>query len=346
MRRNAQAGFSLIELMVAMVVTLFVVGAMFGLLTGGQTAFKTQPERTDRQQNIRAAMDIMMRDVGAAGIGMPTFMQVFSTNMNNVGPATAATVSGELTDQLMTIANTEGFENEEACNYPGGHASHVFMKASNSRVTSGQPVIVILANGKWALRAATGVDPDASNTHSGECEPPAIDKHADVDFSPGAADTANLNAPGGVCANPGIGTAIGDPDCQVQYISTGDICWYRVNNGPDGVPNLERNLNNQGWQVIARGIEDLQIQYVAGNLAATPVDNAPVITPNDYSTLTVQVRVTMSARGSAGRFQGATQAAQGPMAIRASLNSQASPRMALWSLTQQPSPQPSALPWN
>ena len=38
------SGFSLIELTIAMVVTLIVSGAIFGLLTGGKTAFRREPE--------------------------------------------------------------------------------------------------------------------------------------------------------------------------------------------------------------------------------------------------------------------------------------------------------------
>ena len=48
-----QAGFSLIELMVAMVVTLIVTGAIYGLLAGGQSAFRREPQLADRQQNTR-----------------------------------------------------------------------------------------------------------------------------------------------------------------------------------------------------------------------------------------------------------------------------------------------------
>jgi hypothetical protein len=131
----------------------------------------------------------------------------------------------------------------------------------------------------------------------------------------------------------------------VKYISAGDVIQYRVNNGPDGVPNLERNVNSQGWQVLARGIEDLQVQYVRSDAAGTVSDNAPTIAANDYTTLTTQVRVILSARGTPGRFQGASTVTSGPMAIRAQLTSQASPRMALWALTQE-SPTPATPKWN
>ena len=70
---RAQAGFSLVELLVAMTVTLIITGAVFGLLSGGQNAFRREPERTDRQQNIRMAMDLIMRDIATAGAAMPPF---------------------------------------------------------------------------------------------------------------------------------------------------------------------------------------------------------------------------------------------------------------------------------
>ena len=77
MTRNAR-GFSLVELMVAMTVTLIVSGAIYGLLTSGSNAFRREPEIADRQQNIRAAMDLIARDVFSAGAALPTFGQVFT----------------------------------------------------------------------------------------------------------------------------------------------------------------------------------------------------------------------------------------------------------------------------
>ena len=58
-----ETGFSLIELMVAMLITLIVSGAIFGLLSSGHSAFRREPELSDRQQSIRLAMDVISRDV-------------------------------------------------------------------------------------------------------------------------------------------------------------------------------------------------------------------------------------------------------------------------------------------
>ena len=64
-----QAGFSLLELMVAMVVTLIVTGAIYGLLAGGQSAFRREPQLSERQQNTRLAMSLLEQDIGAGGSG-------------------------------------------------------------------------------------------------------------------------------------------------------------------------------------------------------------------------------------------------------------------------------------
>ena len=42
---DRQAGFSLVELMIAMVITLIVTGAIYGLLSGGESAFRCSPRR-------------------------------------------------------------------------------------------------------------------------------------------------------------------------------------------------------------------------------------------------------------------------------------------------------------
>ena len=75
-----ERGFSLVELIVAMTVTLIVSSAIYGLLASGGNAFRREPEVADRQQNIRAAMDLVARDVFGAGAAMPTFAQVFTRN--------------------------------------------------------------------------------------------------------------------------------------------------------------------------------------------------------------------------------------------------------------------------
>ncbi len=109
--RSRPAGFSLVELMVAMTVTLIVAGAIYGLLAGGQNAFRREPELADRQQNTRIAMDLIRRDVQDAGSGMVPFVQAFTNGLDGAGIAPASGqstgASGAATD-VIEILTTDG----------------------------------------------------------------------------------------------------------------------------------------------------------------------------------------------------------------------------------------------
>src|SRR5262245_23827633 len=76
-KSSPQAGFSLIELLVALVVTLVISGAVFGVIASGNNAFRREPEISDRNQNIRVAMDMITHDVETGGMELPPLMQVF-----------------------------------------------------------------------------------------------------------------------------------------------------------------------------------------------------------------------------------------------------------------------------
>ena len=82
-RAARQQGFSMIELMIAMVVTLIISASIVGLITQSNTAFKIQPELGDRQQNIRVAMDVIQRDLQGAGVNMALNIPVFKAQNPN-----------------------------------------------------------------------------------------------------------------------------------------------------------------------------------------------------------------------------------------------------------------------
>ena len=87
---TSNRGFSLLELMIAMVITLIITGAMYGMIAQGQGAFQREPERMDRQQQIRIAMDRIQEDVLTAGQGFGGYFQSFGPGLNAVGVAGAA----------------------------------------------------------------------------------------------------------------------------------------------------------------------------------------------------------------------------------------------------------------
>lgn len=69
--QNGQ-GFSLLELMVSMAVGLIVMAAMASLFKTGLDSTMLVTQRAETQQNMRAAIDLMTKDLSMAGAGLPS----------------------------------------------------------------------------------------------------------------------------------------------------------------------------------------------------------------------------------------------------------------------------------
>jgi prepilin-type N-terminal cleavage/methylation domain-containing protein len=352
-----QAGFSMIELLVAMVMTLIVSGAIFGLLTGGQNAFRREPELTDRQQNVRIAMDLIKRDVAGAGAGMVPFVQAFTNLADGLGgfPTgyTAGVINGGATDVLEVLtasgacpsvtlpaapAATDATwtpaanENLPAC-FPDNTAPNSFFYLGSGAATDRGAYAVRMGRGSVAATVAP--------------------------FQIVLAGAANLNPTGGTsagfCDVIGLPTGV-SPSCTVLFPI--DVVRYQIAQDPDDptLPALWRSrtgqFNNAGtniggpaagngnWEVVARGIEDMQVEYFRngawGPTAGTPYCDAPCTSPvaTDFNRVVRQVRVTLSARATGrGRIQGARTVAGAPDAIRGQLQAIITPRAALTPMT-------------
>ena len=78
LRHSSQRGFSLMEVLVAMVVGLIVVGAGFMLFQSASSTSRSTMSKTEMEQNGRAALNFMMQDISMAnndyqqlGVGVP-----------------------------------------------------------------------------------------------------------------------------------------------------------------------------------------------------------------------------------------------------------------------------------
>jgi type IV pilus assembly protein PilW len=75
-------GFSLVELLVAMTVGLVVLGGVYGVSAIQNKTFSKQEMIAEMQQNTRAAMDMMSREIRMAGYD-PCSVNSDSNNYNN-----------------------------------------------------------------------------------------------------------------------------------------------------------------------------------------------------------------------------------------------------------------------
>jgi type IV pilus assembly protein PilW len=73
--KSNKKGFTLVELLIAMAISGIVAGAIFTAFQSQQKSYLVQEQVAEMQQNLRAAMDIMVRDIRMAGYsqGAPGF---------------------------------------------------------------------------------------------------------------------------------------------------------------------------------------------------------------------------------------------------------------------------------
>ena len=216
--QRREPGFSLIELMVAMTVTLIITGAVFKLVTAGQTAFRREPALADRQQNIRVAIDLISQDLYRAGSGLPEFAQALTDGLDGVGPAGSG---GADADELEIFA-AEECPALQVCKVSGTSMTTFATLSACYKL----PALVLLANDTewhpyWAELPGGGASSSCSGGGGGS--------NGHVVFPPGHSDYNNPGGPNHVFTNP------------PQWMLVGEVIRYRVNIDTDGTPNLERS---------------------------------------------------------------------------------------------------------
>ena len=95
-RRARQGGFTLIELMVALVVSALLIGMILSIFTRMSMAYRAQQNVAELQQTLAAAQELIQRDVRQAGYQTPDgFRWAGATNM--------------IQQPLQVINNANGF---------------------------------------------------------------------------------------------------------------------------------------------------------------------------------------------------------------------------------------------
>jgi prepilin-type N-terminal cleavage/methylation domain-containing protein len=359
-RESAETGFSLVELMVAITITLVVSGAIYGLLTAGNSAFRREPNIADRQQNVRIAMDLIAKDVAAAGVGFPLVSQVFTnadpgpTPLNGAGPQGVLGAAGQAergapptgtgtdtsdnTDVLEILAADEQCPGFTMCKGPNdGSAS------TGAAATQEPPGSCLLASGPgfvllddtwvFSIHAAT------PKTPAGVCSTSAGVVNAQFDLQAAFNEWKPPSAQPIKSAGAGI-VAFLYPVKVIRYVIANNIdpsdsapALWRSETGrykSDGSLEATPAANNH-WTLVARGIDDLQVEYMNGGGlwsnspgAITPCPAGGCAAPADYNKVIRRLRVTLSSR--------ATDVGASAGAMRGELVSVIAPRVAVTGL--------------
>jgi Tfp pilus assembly protein PilW len=99
-RSNNQAGFSMVELIIGMTITLTVMGLASSILAGAFKIRSREDRKSDGIADVQRALNIMTREISNSGVKIPSGLSAVSTN---------GVVGGDSTnDSIRIVSNLNG----------------------------------------------------------------------------------------------------------------------------------------------------------------------------------------------------------------------------------------------
>lgn len=256
-RAVAQRGFGLIELMIAMVLGLLVMGAAFAVFQSNQRSFQANEGLNRIQESARVAYELISRDIRAAG----------GTACSNLArPDAEHTLNADET-QLLTapVSDNGAAAGTELVAASGDDTAYRITAATTSSITldssqiadandafkAGDKLILCNAN-QFYVVTASGV---TTNT---------------VSFSPATPVAMNVDPMA--------------PPSTVMIARYRNVRWYRNGNG------LYVSRNGAAGQQVADGVTALSFAYRQNG------SNTYTATPTSWPDV-VAVRVNMTLTG-------------------------------------------------
>lgn len=338
-RRALEAGFSLVELMVAMLLGFLVVAAAGGVFLSNKRVYAASETLGRIQENTRVAFELMSRDIREAG-GNPCgsnvrpvnilegnndiFWDRFGEGITGYDGGNALPVTATGTGVGERVAGTDAVELHSALG-GGVRVREHDGPSANLQVTSidgfSEGDILLVCNisqsfifqvtGFSNAGGGVSIGHNAGGGQSLNCSQTfqVFDGDADTDCDNGASsdvDYCFTELPGG------------NPQCDFGSLSPayvvrlGSVQWYVGNNARGGT-SLYRSIvtNETGTAVpateiardeIVEGVEDLRITYgVQGD--NTYVDATTVAAAGDWERV-VSARIELVMTGTDGALEG------------------------------------------
>lgn len=328
-----QKGFSLIEVMISMALLLIVIGATLSTLNDALHANEAVTEMADMEDNLRAGMNLMVRDIVQAGSGIPIGgLPVPYTASGSIGPVplpinrpspptfnytfpVSSTISavtpgyqlgpsqlGQLTDMITVIYadNTLPWSTMAPINNAGS------VPACGGGVTTTSITFDEATAGCAPTTVSTGnvaVQPGdlimLTNGQGGNIVE-EVTSIAGTKLNFGAGDAFNLN---GQAADSGTIVQMETPGSSpVSFPPTSATRIYMISYFLDSTtnpqrPQLMRQVNFRQANAVGQVMEGLQVSYDVVNAVATvPANNSRQIIAPDSPNQIRKVNLYLAAR--------------------------------------------------
>lgn len=270
MTGKGESGFSLLELLVGALLTVGLLGVVFGLLNSNQQVFVSQSTVTDMNQNVRTAVDLLTRDVQSAGTGLVVasgigsggcMAAIFYKDGGAGNPDSLMIVNGD------TVAPTAQVRKQIA-----GSSQLLLMPPPDVETTDGGATFSYsdFQNGNQATSIYRSATTDALHKKYlvyDENSVMMFDLSANAVYATDNGDQViqinynPLSNLAGTYATLISGTIDGNaaPNYNQAMVAVmGGTIAYRLD---ATTKELQRSDNLQNWYTVARGIRDFQIQY-------------------------------------------------------------------------------------
>jgi prepilin-type N-terminal cleavage/methylation domain-containing protein len=235
--RHSEAGFSLIEVMSALVILGIAITAVFATFISQQRSFTVQNWVAEMQQNLRQAVEYMSRDIRLAGYGIPDNV-VIPNNIIAAGVTSVRSIYAKDNttgpDQVYILYTFDMDANQPSTTLAaaGGTGGSVTVDNTTGFLSGGEELVLITDGTTADLFQTTAAGGGV------------------LTFGAGAYNTGHTKLYG-----------VGPPPSTV---SKARFVRYFIDNTTDPAhPTLmvDRNIPGQTAQPLADDIEDMQLTY-------------------------------------------------------------------------------------
>jgi prepilin-type N-terminal cleavage/methylation domain-containing protein len=304
-------GFSLIEVLIAMAISVLVMASVFVLLSRSRETFRREPEVSDMNANARSGLDQISQELTVAGFATPPNMAVAWTDGGGPTPDEITIIYA---DPEIPVARPA------LCGAGAGGGAPCATIGTSSKLHldphsfSPQPLnyedsylegmVLFALQGPGGDPACDSVPPamiPIELTARPECTGAAPSS------GPGAcASLALSHRPRPIDWSPPAGFQ-NDVSTDCTVVGLFHVVQYRVSPPPPAAnPALERRdvALREPWTAVASNIENLQFQYVQG--IGGEFEDAPSPHPagDDPASWVTRVRVTVAGRSASSDLQG------------------------------------------
>ncbi|HLG13209.1 MAG TPA: hypothetical protein VJH03_01630 [Blastocatellia bacterium] len=259
-RANNQAGYTVLEVLLAATLTVGLFGVVFSIVNRNQDVFVKESNVTEMNQNVRVAIDLLTRDIQSAGMGLPrasgSFAAIYYTDGASNSSDSLLILNGDPYAPTADVTDRAAGSAEFSCMLPPdvtatGNGANVEFTYLGGK---GQPAPIyksFATDPRYYLVYDDNRAMVMALSRDGMLTGPAGNQRLSLQHNP----TSFSNPP------TVFGTAMdaGEPDyASAKLAVLGSMVAYRVN---DQTRELERTEDLTNWYSVARGVTSLQVRY-------------------------------------------------------------------------------------